>query len=362
MGKLPWVDQIVVAAKEVLKFIGNHHHTLALFRQHGELELLRPGDTRFATVFLMLERMAKASVKKALVDTVTDEEYNKWLDKQTANTHRRGEEVKQNILSGEFWKNVDMLCGILEPIVVVLRLTDSDKPTTGDVYYLMYNVQEKLEKLTIPVLKKKEVLDLYMKRWNGTIHHHVHGAGFLLNPKFHEKRGCAWVDEQNKQMELDFQEECLMGLTSAVERFYHDAPKKKAQALKQYSSYKQAEKGMLNTKSVWEAAVNTPAHEWWETWCRAMPELQHFACKILAQVQCASACERNWSSYGFVHSVRRNKLGTQKAADLVYVFTNMRLRDRVTSLATEPDTEKPVDVPMVHEWLESLAQEDSEAE
>jgi hypothetical protein len=46
--------------------------------------------------------------------------------------------------------------------------------------------------------------------------------------------------------------------------------------------------------------------------------------RLLAQVPSASACERNWSAYKFVHSEKRNRLGKKRARDLVNVFQNMR--------------------------------------
>ena len=42
----------------------------------------------------------------------------------------------------------------------------------------------------------------------------------------------------------------------------------------------------------------------------------------------SSSAERNWSTYGFIHSVKRNRLGSQKAEDLVYVHSNLRLVSR----------------------------------
>ena len=43
------------------------------------------------------------------------------------------------------------------------------------------------------------------------------------------------------------------------------------------------------------------------------------------------ACERNWSTYDFIHNKRRNRLTAARARDLVYVFTNGRLADKMTS-------------------------------
>ena len=53
--------------------------------------------------------------------------------------------------------------------------------------------------------------------------------------------------------------------------------------------------------------------------------LQTIARRILAQVCSISSCERNWSTYSFVHNKVRNRLHPSRAEDLVYIYTNSRL-------------------------------------
>ena len=53
------------------------------------------------------------------------------------------------------------------------------------------------------------------------------------------------------------------------------------------------------------------------------------------QVASSSAAERNWSTYSFIHSVKRNRLAARKAEDLVYIHSNLRLLSR-----NEPDYKK----------------------
>jgi hypothetical protein len=45
-------------------------------------------------------------------------------------------------------------------------------------------------------------------------------------------------------------------------------------------------------------------------------------------VASAGACERNWSSFEFIHSKRRNRLTPGLAEDLVFIFSNMQLLRR----------------------------------
>nr|GEV77723.1 hAT dimerization domain, ribonuclease H-like domain protein [Tanacetum cinerariifolium] len=57
------------------------------------------------------------------------------------------------------------------------------------------------------------------------------------------------------------------------------------------------------------------------------PFLQTLAFILLGQPS-SSCSERNWSTYAFIHSLRRNKLTTSRAQDLVYIHNNLRLLSR----------------------------------
>lgn len=56
-----------------MKFLTNHHMSLALLRQKSKLDLLRPADTRFAINFIMLQRLLE--VKEALQQLVVSGEW-----------------------------------------------------------------------------------------------------------------------------------------------------------------------------------------------------------------------------------------------------------------------------------------------
>ena len=54
--------------------------------------------------------------------------------------------------------------------------------------------------------------------------------------------------------------------------------------------------------------------------------LKNIAVKILSQTVSSSGCERNWSTFGLIHSKQRNRLKQKRLNDLVYVHYNLRLR------------------------------------
>eukprot|EP00253_Pinus_taeda_P006894 PITA_06894 len=65
--------------------------------------------------------------------------------------------------------------------------------------------------------------------------------------------------------------------------------------------------------------------EWWNMHGGATPLLQALALQVLSQVVNTSSAKRCWSSYSFIHSVKRNRLSLDRAESLVYVHYNMRL-------------------------------------
>lgn len=82
--------------------------------------------------------------------------------------------------------------------------------------------------------------------------------------------------------------------------------------------------GRRVTDAAQKAAKRVQPHEWWQVYGDRLQPLGRVAMRLLAQIPSASACERNWSAYKFVHSEKRNRLGKKRARDLVNVFQNLR--------------------------------------
>ncbi|PKA63245.1 hypothetical protein AXF42_Ash017713 [Apostasia shenzhenica] len=77
---------------------------------------------------------------------------------------------------------------------------------------------------------------------------------------------------------------------------------------------------------------------WWAIYGASTPLLQQLAMRLLGQPSSSSYCERNWSTYSFIHSMRRNKIQPQRAEDLVYVHNNLRLLSRRSPYYVEQAT------------------------
>jgi hypothetical protein len=86
----------------------------------------------------------------------------------------------------------------------------------------------------------------------------------------------------------------------------------------------------------------TSLASWWSMFGSQTPTLQRIAMKLLSQCASSSGCERNWSSFGFIHTKLHNKLGHNKLHKLVFVNYNLRLRIQCAGSIVEPSNFDPV--------------------
>jgi hypothetical protein len=143
VGKLPWVVKVVAKAKAVVKFITNHHRNQALFRGKFTLDLLKLGDTHFATNFIVLDRMLE--VREALQELVVGREWREWNGK--SNHSDDGNEVKDCVMRSRFWKNLEEVLTLTKGTVALLRECNRGVPITRKVYMAMFNCRQELEAL-----------------------------------------------------------------------------------------------------------------------------------------------------------------------------------------------------------------------
>ncbi|XP_077223765.1 uncharacterized protein LOC143857234 [Tasmannia lanceolata] len=78
---------------------------------------------------------------------------------------------------------------------------------------------------------------------------------------------------------------------------------------------------------------NVCVTKWWNFHGSHVPELQSVAIKILSQPISTSSAERVWSTYSFIHNVKRNRLNSHRADTLVYIHSNLRLLSRFNAAA-----------------------------
>lgn len=128
IGKIQWISNLVTTARDVQMFISNHHTFLAMYRNHTRKEFLKPIDTRYASYFLLLERMLE--VHEPLQSLVVSSEWGRWSESKTES----GKKVKLQVLDNDWWADCSYLVSFLGPIVEVIHYADSDAPSLEEIY------------------------------------------------------------------------------------------------------------------------------------------------------------------------------------------------------------------------------------
>jgi len=102
-------------------------------------DLIRLGVTRFATTYLTLGCLFE--LKASLL---TMFHYDEWKISKFG-TSQEGKRIECVVLDNRFWKNVSTCLKATAPLMVVLRLVDSDvKPAMGFIYEEMDHAKEKI--------------------------------------------------------------------------------------------------------------------------------------------------------------------------------------------------------------------------
>jgi len=103
-------------------------------------DLIRPRMTRFATTYFTL-----ACLYEMKTSLMTMFNFEEWKTNKFG-TSQEGRKVQNVVLDSRFWKNVSICLKVAAPLIVVLRLVDSDvKPTMGFIYEEMDCAKEKIK-------------------------------------------------------------------------------------------------------------------------------------------------------------------------------------------------------------------------
>ena len=121
--------------------------------------------------------------------------------------------------------------------------------------------------------------------------------------------------------------------------------------------------GLFGDPWIIDAIPKMTRASWWKEYGSQTIELQHIATRVLSIASSSGTCERNWAAFDFIHSKRRNRLKPSRAADLVYVFFNMKLVNRstnVSKLATTKDASSSITTDNLDYLVDDINNEDDD--
>ncbi|KAH7278565.1 hypothetical protein KP509_38G046800 [Ceratopteris richardii] len=151
VGKIEWVCVIFKRAKSIVKMITKRPKVLSIYPQH-------------AYMFIVLERLIRT--RPNLIRTISSEEWVRW-DKSTT---PKFIEFRRNILDEDWWLSAKESVKPLQPIYIVLRITDMQGSTLG----LLYEYMDKIGEIDT-------IQEVWNARWNW-FHKPIHAVAHILHP------------------------------------------------------------------------------------------------------------------------------------------------------------------------------------
>ncbi len=297
-------------------FICNHHASLAFYRMHAKKQFLKPAETWYATYFILLDRMLE--VQHALKATVIGTEWSTWSESKTD----QGKKVSRMLLNDDWWIEMKYIVSFTAPIMELIGYADSDSPCLGEIYESIDNMIGKIKSIIHqrdPSLELfKEFQKLIEKRWN-KLNTPLHMASYALNPRW-------YVEREGRVPPID-DPEVKQGFMDAIEKMY--TPELASILREQFVDFALLSSPTFSKSArtdLMGMAQRSPSG-WWKMYGDNTPEIRILAMRLLSQVASSSTAERNWSTFSFIHSIKRNRLTSKRAEKLVYVHSGLRLQE-----------------------------------
>ncbi|XP_052118718.1 uncharacterized protein LOC127748378 [Arachis duranensis] len=256
IASLPHIADLASHASKVTVFVYNHIIFLSWLRKRKEWkEIVRPGVTRFATVFITLKSIYvhKEDLQSLVVD--------KYFTSHKLSKSVNGKIVSSIILDSKFWEDCFTTVMLVGPLIKLLRLVDADeKPSLGIVYEGMQRA-----KIAIKTMFRNRkssytpYTSILKMRWDRHLKRDLYAAAYFLNPHFFYSEG--FVEKANILRSL-------LDLFD-IETLCDDS----VAAMQEIQLYRDR-KGSFGRESALKAIKRLEPGEWWRLHGGSAPNLQ----------------------------------------------------------------------------------------
>ena len=324
---LPWIEETYSTGKALVTFILNHQHGLAIFRANSKLDLLRVAKTRFASHYILLKRLSDC--REALATTVVTKQWKDWMKHNGSDKYAKI--AVDTINSEEFWTEVESILALTKSLFLMVKFSDGEGPKMGEVYEkmdtMLGEIKDVMTKLDYPHrLDFPTVENIILSRWE-KMNIPLHCLAFALCPEYYDieylKKPAPGGDPRKAPNQ---DKEVMRGVLEAFRRIA-DTDAERKNYLEEFTAF-HMKKGMFSFTSVQNDASTMKPIDWWSNYGSETPNLSELALRVLSQPISSSSAERNWSTYSYIHNVKRNRLNSKTADKLVYVHSNIRLLSR----------------------------------
>ncbi|XP_025664495.1 uncharacterized protein [Arachis hypogaea] len=273
IASIPHISDLASRASKVTVFVYNHMILLSWLRKRKSCtEIVRPGVTRFATVFITLKSIYDHKVD--LQTLMVDQYFTSHKLSKSAN----GKMVSSIVLDSKFWQDCLTTVKIVGSLIKLLRLVDADeKPSLGIVYEGMQIAKKAIKTM---FRNRKAAYTPYTNilkmRWDKHLKRDLHAAAYFLNPGIFYSEG--FVEKANVLRSL-------LDLLD-VETLCDDS----VAAMQEIQLYRDC-KESFGREGAKRAASRLEPGEWWRLHGGSAPNLQKMAVHLLHQTSSSSGYE-----------------------------------------------------------------------
>ncbi|KAF2882508.1 hypothetical protein ILUMI_23669 [Ignelater luminosus] len=308
--KLNTTDILINSAKAIIKVIKSKSVLNSAFfnlqrekQEPRKCVLKLPVATRWASIVLSFESLLK--IKNILKALVINDEYQDLIEKRN----------KTNILDDEiFWKRIESFLKILQPLKKWITVLESDECRINEVTEALIEI-EKVFKKELPLSdlsssEQDKILEAVQARRKMCLKP-IHFSANILDPKLKGKHLSAG--------------EIVQGLQYIHSLARHLSNVDENKVLENLADFR-SNSGFWEMQFVQDSAINTNISPvtFWKGISTEFP-LRFVAEAVLTMPATSAATERSFSSYGNIHTKKRNRLSVKRAGILTYVNHNLKL-------------------------------------
>ncbi|GBG67067.1 hypothetical protein CBR_g78848 [Chara braunii] len=341
-----WAIELLTTARAVVRFIRSHGSALALFRSYsaradrdaradrlggsaagGEgtvgrprrgRELLYPCQTRFASMYIMMERLRDRMVPLETMMLEGDWARLPWERRLLGQAGW----VRTQVQCGLFWEEMDDLIDVFTPVVQLLRMLDQGGLVISCIFRWVTQLAEEIRKLEFTRPRLVGMLqDCYARACH--VLEPAYAAAHLLNPK---RRNFVYFlsprrsDQQKKVAEMTLE----YIYTKTVFDRQGDRYKLVRRQLYDFHAcgprYDWGGDAGTGDEDTCEGPEETQAiADWWVLHDNCAPRLYTIATRLMYTWVYASPAERNWALHERIHEKRRNGLDFTKLTEMVEI-------------------------------------------
>ncbi|KAF8377072.1 hypothetical protein HHK36_030445 [Tetracentron sinense] len=240
-----------------------------------------------------------------------------------------GRKIKEWVTSDCFWDSVRLILKITKLIFQIIKLCDKDGAVIGEVYEGLEDMLGKIKDNLKDVEEESLFLDIQRivnarrKKMNVPLH----SLAYALTPHYYDSKYIASPAPGGRKRSRPIDDVAVVeGVMKTLETIAQDDDL--FTILRGQFAKFSSQSALFSMQAAKVDAFLMPAIEWWSMYGAQTTQLAEVARRVLSQPVSTSSAERNWSTYSFIHNIKRNRLNSVRADKLVFIHSNLRMLSR----------------------------------